>query len=113
MTLVRPRVSVVFPAPESPTTPTTIALGTELLVAAAVEQQRRAGVLARVLDAGEEQRVVAAPVRALDARHEVGQRAVHKRCVLDDKETRLHLVRSSRKAIGQGGLALAEDADAV
>src|SRR5687767_8161990 len=93
MTLVRPRVSVVLPAPESPTTPTTIDLGTEPLVPTAVEQQRRAGVLARVLDAAQEERVVAAPVRLLHARHEMRQGAVDERGVLYDEKARVRLIR--------------------
>src|SRR6187455_451986 len=104
---------VVLPAPESPTTPTTIALGTELLVPAAVEQQRRSGVLARVLHPPEEQRVVAAPVGALHARHEMRERAVDQRRVLHDLEPRLSLTRPAGKPVGQGGLGRAQDAHAV
>src|SRR5215208_8466326 len=99
MTRVSPRVRVVLPAPESPTTPTTIALGTELLVAAAVEEQRRAGVLAGVLHAAEEQRVVAAPVRLLHTRDEVRERSVHKRGVLDDQEARVGVRGAAREPI--------------
>src|SRR3954454_10979761 len=113
MTLVRPRVSVVLPAPESPTTPTTIALGTELLVAPAVEEQRGAGVLACVLHAAEEQRVVAAPVRLLHACHEMRERAVHERRVLDDREARLRFGGAPREPIGERGLSRAEDAHPV
>src|SRR3954452_21636359 len=104
---------VVLPAPESPTTPTTIALGTELLVAATVEQQRRALVLACVLHAAEEQRVVAAPVRALDARHEVRQRALNERGVVHDREARLLLARAPGEAVRQRRLRRAQDAGPV
>ena len=90
---------VVLPAPESPTTPTTIALGTELLVPAAMEEQRRSGVLARVLHAPEEQRVVAAPVGALDARDEVGERAVDQRRVLDDEKARVDVTGPSGEPV--------------
>src|SRR4029453_5945401 len=112
MTLVRPRVSVVFPAPESPTTPTTIALGTELLVAAAVEQQRRAGVLARVHDAAEEERVVPAPVPAPHARDEVRERALDERRVAHQGEARFRQVLPgpAGEAVRQRGLVLAENA---
>src|SRR5829696_8645213 len=110
MTLVRPRVSVVFPAP---TSPTTIALGTELLVAPAVEEQWRARVLARVLHAAEEQRVVAAPVRLLHARNEVRERPVHERCLLDDREPRLRFGGAPGKPVRERRLGRTEDADAV
>src|SRR5688500_10167076 len=99
-TRVSPRVSVVLPAPESPTMPITIERATppspdlrarnaEPLVAAAVEQKRRAGVRTRILDAAEEERMVAAPVGALDARDEVGERAVDERGVAHQVEARL------------------------
>ena len=91
-------MTVVLPAPESPTTPRTIARGTELLVAAAVEEQRRSRVLAGVLDAAEEQRVVAAPVRVLDAGDEVSERAVHERRVLHHLEPRFHLIRLAKRS---------------
>src|SRR5918992_1280610 len=90
-TRVSPRVIVVFPAPESPATPTTTARansGPEPLVPAAVEEQRLTRPLARVLHPAEEQRVVAAPVGALHARHEARQRALHKRCLADEVEAR-------------------------
>src|SRR5215218_5659762 len=115
MTLVSPRVIVVLPAPESPTTPTTIALGTELLVAAAVEQQRRALVLARVLHAAEEERVVPAPVRALHARDEVRQRTLHERRLAHQGEARLGqvLAGAAGEAIRQSRLRRTQNADAV
>ena len=51
----------------------------EPLVAAAVEKERLALAVVRVLDLPEEERVVAAPVRADDARDEVRERALDER----------------------------------
>src|SRR5215210_1537692 len=113
ITRVRPRVTVVLPAAESPTTPTTIALGTELLVAPAVEEQRRARVLARVLHAAEEQRVVASPVGLLHARDEVREGAVHERRLLDDLEARLRLGRAPGEPVRELCLGRAEHAHPV
>ena len=69
----------------------------EPLVAAAVEQQRLLALrVAGVLDAAEEQRVVAAPVGAGDVRDEVRQRALDERRVVDDLEARLRRRRRRR-----------------
>src|SRR3954462_13178170 len=100
---------VVLPAPESPPPPTPIALGTETLVAPPVEQERRAGVMARVLQAPEEQRGVAAPVGALDAPREVAERPIGERRVLAARKSRRLALRPSGEACGQGLLGFAEN----
>jgi hypothetical protein len=72
-------------------------------------------VLARVLDAAEEERVVAAPVGALDAGDEVGEGALDQRGLAHDLEPRLRAVvdRAPGEAVRQRALRLAEDADPV
>ena len=63
--------------------------------------QWRARVLARVLDTAEEERVVAAPVGALDAGHEMRERPVDQRRVAHEVEARLGhaLARSPGEAV--------------
>ncbi len=56
------------------------------LVAATVEEQRLTLAVARVLHVAEEERVVAAPVRANDARDEMRERALDERRVANDGE---------------------------
>src|SRR5262249_54853959 len=79
-------------------------------VAPAVEEQRRAGVLARVLDAAEEQRVIAAPVGALDPGDEMGQRAVDERRLAHDLEPRLGeaVDPAPGEAVREGALGVAQ-----
>ena len=85
------------------------------LVAAAVEEQRRSLAVADVLDLAEEERVVAAPVGAHDARDEMRERAFDERRVANDLEQRLRRVLgdAAREPVGQRRLALLEHADAV
>src|SRR6185436_13638014 len=87
----------------------------EALVAAAVEQQRRALARVRVLAPPEEQRVVAAPVGAHDLRAESRERALDERRVVDEVEARLGPLGAGPpgEAVGQRALALAPDAHAV
>src|SRR5207247_3802921 len=61
----------------------------ETLVPAAVEEQRLAFSVAGELDLPEEERVVAAPVRADHPRDEVGERPLDKRRIVDQLEQRL------------------------
>ena len=61
----------------------------DTLVAAAVEQERRAVAVARVLDLTEKQRMVAAPVAANDPCDEIRERVLHERRVVDELEHRL------------------------
>ena len=79
----------------------------EPLVAPAVEEQRLAVPVARVLDLSEEERVVAAPVRADDASHEVRERSLDERRLAHELEARLGraLGRSSCEVVGELGLA--------
>ena len=85
------------------------------LVLAAVEEERPPLAVAGVLDLAEEERVVAAPVGADDARDEVREGAVDERRLTDGDEARLRhlLALAARKAVGETGLAVREDADAV
>ena len=85
------------------------------LVLAAVEEERAALAVAGVLDLAEEQGVVAAPVRADDPRDEVREGAVDERRLTDGDEARLRqlLALAAREAVGETGLAVGEDADAV
>ena len=73
-------------------------VGDEPLVAAAVEEERRALAVARVLHLADEQRVVAAPVRAHDACHDVREGAVDERRVAYDDEARLGTSSATRPA---------------
>ena len=69
----------------------------EPLVAAAVEEQRLALAVPRELDLPEEERVVAAPVRAHDARDEVRERAVDERRVVHELEQSAPRVSSTTR----------------
>ena len=86
----------------------------EPLVAPAVEEERPALAVARELDLAEEQRVVAAPVRAHDARDEVRERAFDERRLVNELERRLRRVvgGATRESIGEPGLPRLEDAHA-
>src|SRR5918999_4176319 len=117
-TRVSPLVTVVLPAPESPTTPTTTARaksGSEPLVAAAVEEQRRAGALAGVLHAAEEQGVIPSAVRALHARDEMRERTLDQGGLADEVEARGGAVfaGAAGETVGKRGLCLAEHAHPV
>ena len=54
-----------------------------------MEEERRPLAVAHVLDVAEEEGVVAAPVRADDARHELGERVLDEGRLADDLEQRL------------------------
>ena len=83
------------------------------LVAAAVEEQRPALPVARELDLPEEQRMVAAPVRAHHARDEVRERPLDERRLVHDLERRVRQVvrDAAGEAVGEAALPRLEDAD--
>ena len=79
-----------------------------------MEEERPPFAVARELDLAEEQRVVAAPVRAHDARDEVRERAFDERRLVDELERRLRQVvgDATGESIGETRLPRLEDADA-
>ncbi len=91
------------------------ALGHELLVATAVEEQRSALAVACELDLTEEQRVIAAPVGAHDPCDQVSERARDERRLVHDLERRLGQVvpGPAREAVGEPGLTRFQHAHAV
>ena len=82
-------------------------------VAAAVEEQRSPFSVAHVLDPAEEERVVAAPVRADDACDEVRERSLDERRVVHELELGLRPVGDAAgETVGEDALPLLEHADA-
>ena len=79
-----------------------------------MEQQRPTLAVPRELNLAEEQRVIAAPVRAHDPRDEVRERAFDERCLVNELERRLWKVvgDSPGESIREAGLLRLEDADA-